>query len=75
MATAAMVRRPLATAATENRLARAAWGPGFTFSTVEALRNPMAWRQFSEQWQPMLRQPVIVALTASWISSYDNRVI
>jgi hypothetical protein len=45
-------------------LARLAWGPGFTFSVFEALQNPMTWRQFDEQWAPMLVQPVFVALLA-----------
>jgi len=44
--------------------ARLAWGPGFTFSVFEALQNPMTWRQFSEQWAPMLGQPVFLTLLA-----------
>ncbi len=44
--------------------ARLTWGPGFTFSVFRALQNPMLWRQFSEQWSPMLRQPVFLALCA-----------
>jgi len=43
-------------------LARLAWGPGFFFSVAEALRNPLTWQQFSEQWAAMLRQPVFVGL-------------
>jgi hypothetical protein len=47
--------------------ARLAWGPGFTFSVYRALQNPMLWRQFSEQWSPMLRQPVFLAVCALFV--------
>ena len=50
--------------------ARVAWGPGFFFSTVEALRNPVSWQQFREQWAPMMQQPVFLAILAVFASGF-----
>lgn len=56
-------------------LARLAWGPGFSFSVFGALQNPMSWRQLSEQWTPMLRQPVFVLLLGLFVMGWATCVV
>jgi hypothetical protein len=54
-------------------LALAAWGPGFWFSVVTSLQNPVTWDQFLYQWRYVCTQPLFVAvlagygLTVAWV--------
>lgn len=45
--------------------ARALWGPGFWFSVVTAVRNPMDWQQVPAGWRAMGGQPVFCFLVAA----------
>ena len=45
--------------------ARVLWGPGFWFSVVTAVRNPMDWGQLPSAWRAMGAQPVFCFIVAA----------
>ena len=45
--------------------ARVLWGPGFWFSVVTAVRNPMDWQQLPAGWRAMGAQPVFCFIVAA----------